>query len=196
MPAGAPKKESLNASQEEFCKEYIFDFNATRAYQKAYPESSYESAMSSSCDLLRKPKIQDYIKTLQEDLEKQANISRLMVLQEHKKLAFSSMSRLHDTWITRKEFEELGEDERDCISEIQTRVVKKNIGTKQEPEIVDVEEIKVKLYDKQKALDSISKMLGYNEAEKHAVSGSMINYNTDVTKEEAKRISDMLEDEC
>jgi len=45
-----------------------------------------------------------------------------MVMEEHKKLAFSSIANLHNTWITRKEFEELTEDQKACISEITTQV--------------------------------------------------------------------------
>lgn len=157
----------LNERHRIFCQEYILDWNGTRSYQAAYPDASYETAMANASTLLRKAKIQAYIKELQDDLEKQAGISRLMVANELKKLAFSSISKLHNTWIERAEFEDLTDDEKASIQEIDTKILKKNIGTTKKPEIVDVEYIKVKLYDKVRAIESIKKMLGYDAPEKH-----------------------------
>jgi phage terminase small subunit len=156
--------EELTGKQKRFCEEYIFDFNATRsAIAAGYSENT--AAMIGS-ENLTKPYIQAYIKDLQSDLEKTSGISRLRVLKEHEKLAFSSIAHLHNTWIERKEFEELTNEQKSTIAEIQTRILKRNIGTEKEPDIVDVEEIKIKLFDKQKSLDSISRMLGFDAAEK------------------------------
>ena len=156
--------EELTGKQKRFCEEYIFDYNGTRAAIVAgYSENTAAEIASEN---LTKPNIQAYLKELQSNLEKTSGISRLKVLREHEKLAFSSIAHLHNTWIERKEFDKLTDEQKACIAEIQTRILKRNIGTNQEPDIVDVEEIRVKLYDKQKALDSISKMLGFNAAEK------------------------------
>jgi phage terminase small subunit len=167
------KKEEkpLNERQEVFCKEYIYDWNATRAYQIAFPDSGYNAARSSASTLLTNSNIQAYIKELQADLEKVAGLSRLKVVTEFKKIAFTSIAHLHNTWVERRKFEELSEDQKSCISEIETRIVKKNIGTSDDPEIVDIEQIKVKLHDKQRALDAINKMLGYNEPDKMQIDG-------------------------
>jgi phage terminase small subunit len=158
----------LNERQKIFCSEYIYDWNASRAYSIAFPlpVKTNDTIRANASQLLTNPNIQAFIKEIQSDLEKQSGISRLMVLNEHKKLAFSSIAHLHNKWIELKEFETLTDSQKDCISEIDTKVLKKNIGTNQEPEIVDVEYIKIKLYDKQKSLDAISKMLGFNEADK------------------------------
>lgn len=154
----------LTGKQKRFCEEYIFDFNATRAAIEAgYSE---DTARSIASENLTKPDIQAYIKALQSDLEKTSGISRLRVLREHEKLAFSSIAHLHNTWIERKEFDELTNEQKSTIAEIQTRILKRNIGTEKDPDIVDVEEIKVKLFDKQKSLDSISRMLGFDATEK------------------------------
>ena len=55
--------------------------------------------------------------------------------------------------------------------------MKQNIGTKKNPVIVDVEYVKIELYDKQKALDAISTMLGYNAPVKQEISTSGIKIN-------------------
>jgi len=157
----------LKPEHKKFCEEYIYDWNATRAYKAAYPKVKTDnSAAVNAHQLLRKTKIKEYLEDIQKDLEKQANISRLQVIREYQKIAFSSIAHLHNTWIERKEFEKLTEDQKACISEIDVKVLKKNIGDSSSPEIVDVEHIKIKLYDKQKALESINKMLGYNSADK------------------------------
>lgn len=154
---------SLTEKQKIFCQEYVYDWNATRAYKKAYPDVKNDNTAGvQGHKLLRNAKVNDYISRIQKDTEKQAGLSRLMVAMEHKKLAFSSMSALHNTWITRKEFDELSDDEKACISEISTSIRKVNDGN----EIVDVEYVKIKLYDKQKSLEALAKMFGYNEAEK------------------------------
>lgn len=171
-------KSELTGKQKRFCEEYIFDFNASRAYSVAYPGAESEDGIRASASaLLTKPNIQAYIKELQSDLEKTSGISRLRVLREHEKLAFSSIAHLHNTWITRKEFEQLTNEQKDCIAEIQTqirRVVDYAVDPeKEDGTLVDVEFVKVKLYDKQKSLDSISKMLGFDAPDKveHSING-------------------------
>lgn len=154
------KEGKLNDAQLKFCREYVFDWNATRAYQEAYPNSSYEAAMSSSSDLLRKPKIQAKIKEYKAKTEELAGLSRLKVAQEHKKIAFSSIAHFHNTWITRKEFDKITDDQKACISEIETKIEARRDKTGQ---MKDYEFVKIKLYSKQSSLDALSKMFGYNE---------------------------------
>lgn len=157
--------EDLTEKQKTFCREYIFDWNATRAAKVAgYSENT---ASEMGYENLNKPHIQAYITQIQRDLEKIAGISRLQVLQQHLKIANMSIAHLHNTWVTRKEFESLTDDQKDCIAEISTQLKtsKDSDGT-----LTENEYIKIKLYDKQKSLDSINKMLGYDEAQKIALS--------------------------
>lgn len=149
----------LSDKQKRFCEEYCLDWNGSKAAIRAgYSE---ESAKEQASRLLTNDNIQAYIQLIKNDLEYLCGISRRMVMEEHKKLAFSSIANLHNTWITRKEFEELTEDQKACISEITTQV--KQYYPK-DSAAYEVEFVKLKLYDKQKALDSISKMLGYDAA--------------------------------
>lgn len=162
----AKQEEGLNEAQKKFCSEYIIDWNGTRAYKAAYPEvNTDESAKAAASRLLTNVNVQSYLKEIQQDLEKQAGISRLKVLREHQKLAFSSIAHLHNTWIERKQFDELTDDQKDCIAEISTQI---KVGRDVNGNLTENEYVKVKLYDKQKSLDAISKMLGYNEPEKVA----------------------------
>jgi phage terminase small subunit len=168
----APEELPVTESQKVFCKEWIFDYNGTRAYQKAYPASSVDSARSSACDLLAKPNIKAFCKELQDDLEKVAGISRLMIITEHQKLAFSSIAHLHDTWIERKEFDKLTDDQKASISSIETQI--KRIVN--DFESFDIEFVKIKLYDKQKSLDSLSKLMGYEAPKKIEKTSTIKSY--------------------
>lgn len=162
-------EEKLNNKQKKFCDEYIYDWNGLRAYKVAYPDcKTDESAKAAASRLLTDVNVKQYIEDIQKNLEKQVGISRQMVLREQMKLAFSSIAHLHNTWIERKAFDELTAEQKDCIAEISTQIKtsRDSDGTLRENEYV-----KVKLYDKQKALESISKMLGYNEAEKIEIPG-------------------------
>lgn len=151
----------LTEKQKKFCEEYIFDFNASRAARAAgYSE---DTAGSIGFENLKKPEIQDYIAEIQLDLEKIAGISRLMIVREHQKLAFSSIAHLHETWITRKEFESLTDEQKASIAEISTQT---RFEKNSEEKVEQVDYVKIKLYDKQKSLDSLSKMMGYEAPKK------------------------------
>lgn len=158
----------MTEKQKRFCEEYIFDWNATRAYKVAYPgERTSGSNRALASKLLTDVNIKAYIEEIQKDLEKVAKISRLKVVDEYKKIAFTSIADLHNTWIERKKFDELTSEQKAAISEVFTRTRKDDNG-------VEFEEVRIKLHDKQKALESISKMLGYNEPEKVEHSGQVV----------------------
>ena len=150
----------LTEKQKAFCREYIFDWNATRAYLNAYPDvKDADVAKASASRLLTNVNVKAYIDEIQKDLERLAGLSRLRVINEHMKLAFSSIAHLHNTWIERKDFEKLTDDQKACISEISTQI---KTSRNSDGTLGEIEYVKIKLHDKQKALDSISKMLGYD----------------------------------
>lgn len=140
--------KKLTARQEKFCYEYVIDLNATQAALRAgYSE---KTAYSSGSRLLKDVEIQKFIQTLQADLEKTAGITALKVLKEHKKIAFSDTSMIREGWMTLKAYKELPKEIKDCIQEVATRETKYG------------NEIKIKFYDKQRSLDSISRILGFD----------------------------------
>jgi phage terminase small subunit len=167
MPDKKPSTKGLSPKQKAFCREYVIDWNGARAYRVAYPKIKEENARIRASFLLTNVNIQSYCELIQRDLEKLCGISKAKVLNEHLKLAYSSIAHLHNTWIERKEFEELTEDQKSCISEISTQTRTQRIND----EPIEVEFIKIKLYDKQKALDSISKMMGYEAPSKTELTG-------------------------
>lgn len=172
------KDIQLTDKQERFCYEYCIDFNATKAaIRSGYSE---KTAYSTGSENMKKPEILARIKQMQANLAETAGISVLKIIKEHQKIAFTDAGQLRDGWIELKEFNALTDEQKACIQEISTKVVKQNIGTKKEPEIVDIEYVKIKLYDKQKSLDSIANILGFNAPE---VVDHNVNLNAKVTFE-------------
>lgn len=140
-----------------FCEEYIFDWNGSRAYKAAYPNVKDSTARTQASLLLTNPNILAYIEEMQDDLQKHAGVSRLRNLLELKKMAYSNMSDFKEDWMTEKDFDQLSEDTKAALSEIQY--------TKR-PTVNGMELIvKFKVHDKLKAIEAINKMLGYNAAE-------------------------------
>lgn len=156
----------LTDKQEKFCYEYCLDFNATQAAIRA--GYSQNTAGVIGFENLKKPYIESRIKEMQDNLAETARIGRLRVLNEHIKIAYSSIAHLHNTWIDLKEFELLTDEQKACIEEISTKKQHKTSWEfdseegKQVPIDYTVEYIKIKLYDKQKSLDAINRMLGYD----------------------------------
>ncbi len=168
-------KKPLTEKQKIFCREYIYDWNATRAAKTAgYSE---DTAGAIGWENLKKPEIQAYITEIQKDLEKVAGISRLRIIQEHINIINTSIAHLHNTWIERKEFDKLTAEQKSAIAELsyQTRT-EKDFSTNPDGDVVQIDYVKIKLYDRQKSMDSLTKMLGYNEAEKLELSGSVKSY--------------------
>lgn len=156
----------LTDKQERFCYEYCIDFNATQAAIRAgYSE---KTAFTIGSENLRKPYIKERISDMQSNLSETAGISALKVINEHAKIAFSGISKLKDGWMTLKDFESLSDDEKACIQEVQTKEARKSDGG---DGIIIEAWVKIKLYDKQKSLESISNLLGFNAPTKQEITG-------------------------
>jgi len=111
------KKNDLRPRQKRFCELYVVDWNASQAYREAYgPNIKDTVCRANASRLLTKDSIQAYIRTLTDDLEKTAGVSKLWIVLEHKKIIGGGIADLHDSWITRKEFNDLTPAQKACIS--------------------------------------------------------------------------------
>jgi phage terminase small subunit len=81
----------LNDKQRLFCLNYIKCFNATKAYQKAY-ECSYETAMVNGSDLLRNTKVKEQIQSLKQGKLNQAFMEPGDIVQKYMDIAFSDIT--------------------------------------------------------------------------------------------------------
>lgn len=165
LPVSDGSLIELSAREKRFCDEYIRDFDSRRAFVEAgFTANNTDTMKSSIYKLLHKDSVAAYLKRIQADAEAVVGISRAEILQHHYNIAKTSIAHLHKTWITREDFEKLTDEQKACISELDVKVSK--IKDAKGKEIGVTEHVKIKLYDRQKALDSISRMLGYDEPSK------------------------------
>ena len=162
-----------------------------------------ETAKQIACENLTKPYIQQYIAFIKNNLEEEAGISKLRNIQELTKIAYSTFSRLYDSWIELANWEEIKENTPELLSIIESidfktehRSFKTDGGEEQD---IEVKYVKVKLYSKLQAIELINKMMGYNLPVKSDLTTNgkeLPSTSIILTKEEVKRISDILENEC
>lgn len=147
--------DKLTAKQKAFCQEYLVDLNATQAAIRAgYSE---DTARSIGCENLTKPDIQDFISQLQKERSERTQITADMVVQELAKIGFSDARNIVDDDNRLKKPSEWDDNLAGAISSI---------------EFGDVTGMhKVKMWDKNAALEKLAKHLGMYAPEKHELSG-------------------------
>lgn len=161
-------KKKLTPKQERFCYEYLANgFNATQAALTA--GYSRKTAYSMGSENLKKPEIKARIQEMKDNLAETAGISALMIVKEHMKIAMASQGQLRDGWMKLKDFEELDESVKSCIQEVTTKTVKKQVKKGQPAETETY--VRIKLYDKQKSMEALSTMLGFNAPAKQEITG-------------------------
>ena len=168
-------QKELPEKQKIFCHEYVVDWNATRAYKKAYllDDDKDNHAAVNGNKLLSNTKIKQYIDFVKNDYEFLCGISKTKQLKELYKIAYSTIAHLHNTWIELKEFEILTDDQKASIESIETKIEQRTI----EQALTEIKYVKIKLYSKTTALDQINKMMGYNEPEKLNLLGGIQTLN-------------------
>lgn len=176
----------LTVKQEKFCEEYVKLGNAKEAYKKAFKPNhkSDDVTYVKASELLRVSKIKVRVQQIKERLQDKYDIPRQKLLEELDAIAFSSIANLHNTWIERKDFEKLTDRDKASIKSISTKVLKKNIGTSDDPEIVDVEYVKIELYDKLLAMKQISTMLGYDAPKEVNLRQTIVDIETGIEDDE------------
>ena len=164
----------LSDKQLNFCREYVKDFNGTQAAIRAGYSKNGASVQATT--LLGNPKIQERISTLANNAAEKQEVTAERIIAEFAKIAFSSIAHMHNSWITRKEFDELTDDQKDCIESIKTRTRREFDKVINKP--VEIEEIHIKLYDKQRALENLGKYVGIYERDNGQKSIN-INFGTE-----------------
>ena len=171
----------LNSKQQCFVDEYLIDLNATQAAIRAgYSE---HTAYSIGHELLSKPEIALAIQEVQAERSRRTQITQDRVLEELGRIAFASVSDAVE-WgpdgTTVKPSTELSADVLAAVGEVtETRHKDGTVTTR------------VRMHDKQVALQKIADHLGMFKQEVHVTSESL---NIDValdgmTVEELKALS-------
>ncbi len=149
-----------NIRQERFCQKYLECGVAVEAMLHAYPSRKKwkrKAQDNAAYTLLQNREILGRLEELRQKDAQKAEITRESILEELRKIGFSSLADCHSDWGEVLDFDKLTADQRAAIKSISARKVKLDSG-----EIV--ENIHIEMHDKIKALERICKMLGYDSA--------------------------------
>ncbi len=165
---GAPKKEApiddgtkatlqnddLTPEQQMFCIYYSRTFNAAQSYQKAYG-CSYESAIANGSRLLTNDKVRAEIERLKEIKRQQIVAGADDIVELQMRIAFADIGNYVS--FGQKEVTDIETDETYMISVVDLKE-SKNTDTQLIQEVKRGKDgVSVKLADKQKAIDWLSK---------------------------------------
>ena len=165
---GAPKKEApiddgtkatlqnddLTPEQQMFCIYYSRTFNAAQSYQKAYG-CSYESAIANGSRLLTNDKVRAEIERLKEIKRQQIVAGADDIVELQMRIAFADIGNYVS--FGQKEVTDIETDETYMVSVVDLKE-SKNTDTQIIQEVKSGKDgVSVKLADKQKAIDWLSK---------------------------------------
>lgn len=156
----------LTPKQENFCQEYIKTGNASEAYRISYnTKTKSENTINvNASKLLSETKISLRVKELKEQLEEKHNITKDMILKELANIAFVRESEFYHDDGRVKQLSELTDEQKSALASYQYKKI--NLG---DGEYIEVPIFKAQ--DKLKAIETLNKMLGYNEPDRVEHSG-------------------------
>jgi len=161
------KRVELNAQQRLFVREYLIDFNGTRAAIAA--GYSAKSAPVTASKLLKLPKIQKAIREVQSKIEEKAEVTAAQVIKELCKLGFANMAdymKVGPDGYPYLDFSSLTRDQAAALTEV---TVDDYVDGRGE-DARQVKRVKFKLADKRAALVDLGRHLGIFK-EVHEISG-------------------------
>lgn len=154
----------MTPKEIKFCQEYLLDFNAAGAARRA--GYSKKTAVAIGAENLRKPHISSWIEEQRKAQAKKAELTLERILAEYAKVAMFDIRKIYNDRNALIDIKDLDDDSAAAISGIET------LEEYDEDKTLYGFTKKVKVFDKIKALDSISKVLGYNAPEKLQVENS------------------------
>lgn len=172
--------DKLTDKQKQFCLLYLQYFNGTKAYQEVY-QCAYATANSESAKLLRKASIKDYLKELKAGLRQETFIDLQDIVSSYAKMASADIT----------DFLEFGMEE---VTNRRGETYKRPYVHFKPSDEVDgtlIQEVRlgregvtIKLYDKQKAMQELLKLLGGDELRQAQIAKLKTLVNTDMPQED------------
>ena len=148
------QNDDLTPEQQMFCIYYSRTFNATQSYLNAFG-CSYETAMVNGCLLLRNTKVRAEIERLKEIKRQQIVAGADDIVELQMRIAFADIGNYVS--FGQKEVTDIETDETYMISVVDLKE-SKNTDTQLIQEVKRGKDgVSVKLADKQKAIDWLSK---------------------------------------
>jgi phage terminase small subunit len=176
------KSLKLTQKQELFCQYYLKNFNATLAYVKAYG-CDYDSALASGPRLLGDVRVKQEIQRLKEIKKNSIMLDKDDIVERYMRIAFADMTDFVE-WGTYEKLitNELGEPvlienektgKEEYLKEKRNRIEFKDSNLVDGGLICQIKQGKdgamVKLEDRQKALEWLSKYFLMNPLDKHKI---------------------------
>lgn len=151
----------LTNKQEIFCREYLIDFNASRAARAA--GYSKRTAHRMGAENMQKPAIQQKLKELIAERNERLQIDADEVLQELQRWAFGDFTEVMHMRI--EDIKKLPLEIRRLITGFKSTISSQSGGETGESGDARVinETVEIKFVDKQKAIDMIAKHIGFYE---------------------------------
>lgn len=157
--------DKLSKKQEQFCREYLVDLNATQAAIRA--GYSKKTAKSQGNRLMTDVDIQARVQSLMDERVERTNVTADNVLREIARLGFSDMRELFDDEGNVRPLTELSDDAAAAIQGAD--IVTSRIGDDGDTTVTTS---KIKLADKKAALELLGKHLKLFK-DQHELSGSV-----------------------
>lgn len=160
--------DQLTEKQEQFCQAYLIDFNASKAARLAgYSE---DTAGAIGWENLKKPEIQARISELRLEMGKGFNVTRERIAQELALIAFGDTKVVFNEDGTLKTPDQWTDEGR-LVSSYEESITE--FGNEETGGIKKTK--KIRLWEKTKAIEQLSRLMGYNEPDKLLLSGVKIN---------------------
>lgn len=140
----------LTAKQQMFCIYYVRSFNATQSYMKAY-ECNYNTAMVNGSKALRVHKVKEEIERLKKIKKEQIQFDAEDLVELNMRIVFSDIGDYVSFYGTEVKFKNSEQVDTQMIQEVK----KGKDG------------ISIKLADKFKAMDFLTKYFAMNPMDKH-----------------------------
>lgn len=158
------QNDELTPEQQMFCIYYSRTFNAAQSYQKAYG-CKYESAMVRGSELLRNVKVRKEIERLKEIKRQQIVTGTEDIVELQMRIAFADIGNYMS--FGQKEITDSDTEETFMVSTVDL----KESGNTDTQLIQEVKRgkdgVSVKLADKQKAIDWLTRFFEMNPSDRH-----------------------------
>lgn len=190
------KNSKLTEKQKMFCLYYLQRFNATWAYQKAYV-TSYEAALANGPRLIGNDRIKNQLNSLKKQLHSEMYVEIEDIINEYTKQSFASLGdvldyKVHKELVMDMEGNVFLDTDDNPVERHVTDIYLKPSDQIDWSVVQDIHKGKdglvVKLYDKQKALDSLLKYFKDDKDVSKAKSRK-INAEADIAQSKAAELS-------
>jgi phage terminase small subunit len=156
-----PGTAKLSTSERVFIDEFLIDCNATAAYRRAYPNSSYETARVAGSRLVAKANIRTELKAAMKARSERTRITAIRVLKELARIAFSDIFDLFGEDGQLAPARTIPLDSRRAIASVKVRKLKTITRTEGKSTVTETEQVvEYKFWSKLDALGKIANHLG------------------------------------